>query len=96
MTGVRTAVVAAGSLVAGFGVAQVTGVRWLGGLVLVVALVGCVGAWAARRGAGRAALLAVVYVGAFVGSHVLAQVLPAWPSVVLAAAAVGVASLMLG
>lgn len=83
------AVAAAVSLVVGFAVAQVSGVRWLGGIVLILG-----GAWCARRmwitvGPGRTAVVAVVYVGAFVVSHPLGRVIGTWPSLAVVAAATG-------
>ncbi|MFP5362256.1 MAG: hypothetical protein ACLGI5_05970 [Thermoleophilia bacterium] len=85
--------VASGSLLLGFAVAQLTGIRPLGAIVLIA---GC--AWCARRwlrvrpgAALRTAFLVAVYLGAFVLSHVVADVLGAWPSVLLAAAVTGIA-----
>jgi hypothetical protein len=91
--GHATALVAAGSLVAGFAVAEATGVRALGGGVLLVAVAWCARAWHRRGGARRAALLTVAYLAAFVGSHLLARAVGAWPAVLLAAAAVGALAL---
>lgn len=86
-----TALVAALSLVAGFGVAQLTGVRALGGLVLVAAVAWCALRWR-RRSTGVAVALVLLYLAAFVASHLLADVLGAWPSVLLVAAVVGLAA----
>lgn len=86
--------VASGSLLLGFAVAQATGVRPLGGLVLVAGCAWCAlrwlraGGWA---GIARTAALVVVYLGAFVLSHVVAGTLGAWPSVLLATAVTGLA-----
>jgi hypothetical protein len=81
--------VAAGSLIAGFAVAQATGVRPLGGLVLAAAVVWCALHW--RRAAGTPAAfgLALLYLAAFAASHVLADVLGTWGAVLLVAAVVG-------
>ena len=49
--------VAAGSLLLGFGVAQATGVRPLGGLVLVAAAAWCMLRWWRAAGVARAAVL---------------------------------------
>ena len=89
MSRVPTALLAALTLVVGFFVAQVTDVRALGGLVLLAGVAWCV--WRSR-GAGVARLVAVVVVGAvcFVGAHVLAPHLGAWPAVLLVAAVLGV------
>jgi hypothetical protein len=84
--------VASGSLLLGFAVAQLTGVRPLGGIVLVAGCAWCGLRWLRAGGAARTALLVFVYVGAFVLSHVVADALGAWPSVLLAAAIVGIAA----
>jgi len=92
---IPTALIAALTLVVGFAVAQATGVRALGGAVLLAGVAWCaVRAW---RPAGPARTVAVVVVGAlcFVASHLLAPVLGAWPSVVLVAAVLGVATWVL-
>lgn len=86
----RTAVVAGLSLVVGFGLVQLTGQRYVGGVVLLGALVWCAVQWS-RRSALAAVGLSLLYVGAFIGSHLLARLLPAWPAVILAAAALGLA-----
>ncbi len=85
----RIALAAAGAFVAGFAVAELTGVRALGGLVLLAG-----GWWCAREAlpiAGRgptAALLAGALV-LFVASHPLGHAIGAWPAVGLSAAATG-------
>ena len=84
--------VASGSLLLGFAVAQATDVRALGGLVLVAGCVWCAQRWLRAAGALRAAALVIVYVAAFVGSHVVADALGAWPAVLLAAAVAGLAA----
>lgn len=84
--------VAAGSFVLGFAVAQATGVRPLGGLVLLVGLAWCVPAWRRRAGLTVAAALAVAYAVAFAASHGLAGIIGAWPSVLLLGAAIGAGS----
>jgi Ca2+/Na+ antiporter len=84
MSRVPTAVLAGLTLVVGFAVAQATGVRALGGAVLLAGV-----AWCAvrARSAGRRRVSLVVLTGAvcFVASHLLAPSLGAWPSVVLVA-----------
>ena len=80
-------------LTAGFGVAQGTGIRALGGAIFVGAGLAAGWLWYRRRGAATAAGLGAGYVGAFVAAHLLALVvgLPAWAAVSLvtvAAAAV--------
>ncbi|MGY1602444.1 hypothetical protein [Geodermatophilus sp. SYSU D00815] len=66
-----SALVAVG-LAAGFGVAQGTGVRALGGALLAVCGVGAAALWVRRRGWAVAAGLGLLYLGAFVLAHVLA------------------------
>ena len=83
--------VASGSLLLGFAVAQATGERPLGGLVLIAGCGWCALRWLRAAGAARTAALVVVYLGAFVLAHVVADTLGAWPSVLLAAAVTGVA-----
>ena len=75
--------VAGGSLAVGFAVAQGTGVRALGGLVLLAGLGLCAPSWARSSGARVAAALVAVYAVLFALSHVLTLRLgvPAWASV---------------
>jgi hypothetical protein len=87
--------VASGSLLLGFAVAQATGIRPLGGIVLIAGCAWCALHWLRAAGAARAAVLVGVYAGAFVMSHVVADTLGAWPSVVLAAAVTGIAAYVL-
>lgn len=86
---VPTAVLAAVTLVAAFAVALGTGARWAGGVVLLLGVAWC--AWRSWRAAGPVRVVAVVALGAvcFAGSHVLAPMLGAWPSVLVAAAVLG-------
>ena len=81
---VPTAVLAGLTLVVGFAVAQATGVRALGGAVLLAGVAWCV---VRARSAGWWRLTLVVLTGlvCFVASHLLAPHLGAWPSVVLVA-----------
>ena len=85
-----TAPVAAASLIAGFAVAVSTGSRPLGGVVLAVGGIWCIGVWRRRHGNRTAAFLGCVGFGAFVLSHLLGLAIGAWPSVLLAAAVVAV------
>ncbi|MFS0699135.1 hypothetical protein AB6N24_04105 [Cellulomonas sp. 179-A 4D5 NHS] len=90
MSRLPTAVIAAVTLVVGFAVAQGTGVRGLGGIVLAAGL-----AWCAARSLRAAGLLRTVAAGAvalaaFVCSHLAADALGPWPSVLLAALVAGV------
>jgi hypothetical protein len=81
--------VAAGSLVLGFAVADVTGIRPVGGIVLLAGAGWCALRWRERAGLGRAAGLLGLYAAAFAVSHVLGGVVGAWPAVALVAGAVG-------
>lgn len=76
-----TAPLVAFGLIAGFGVADLTGVRALGGVVLLVAGVTAGLVWRQRDGAAVTTALSLVYLAAFVGSHLLAKGIGAWPSV---------------
>ncbi len=80
-----SAVLVAVGLAAGFGIAQGTGVRALGGAVFAVAGLAAGALWLQRRGPVTAIALAALYVGAFVLTHVLAigVGLPAWLAVSL-------------
>lgn len=86
--------VASASLVVGFAVAQVTGVRPLGGIVLALGAGWCALHWRRRVGIGRAAGLVGVYLAMFVLSHVIAGAVGTWPAVLLVAAVTGVAVLL--
>jgi hypothetical protein len=81
--------VAAGSLLIGFGVALVTDVRALGGLVLFAAALWCGLRWRRAHGLPRACALVGVYLAGFVAAHPLGHAIGAWPAVVLVAALVG-------
>jgi hypothetical protein len=70
---------AAACLPAGFGLAVATGVRPLGGIVLVVLAVLAV--WAADAPLKRQALWGLVVLACFVASHVLGHAIGAWPAV---------------
>ena len=80
-----SAVLVAVGLAAGFGIAQGTGIRALGGAVFAVAGVAAGVLWLRRRGPATAVALAALYVGAFVLAHVLAigVGMPAWLAVSL-------------
>ena len=89
---VPTWLVAGGSLVVGFLVAEATGVRAVGGFVLLVAIVWCWLLWYRRRGVQVAIGLTAGYVAAFALSHVVAGAIGAIPSVLLVATVVALAS----
>ncbi len=83
--GFPSAALVAVGLAAGFGVAQGTGIRALGGAVLALGGLGAAWLWVQRRGWAVALGLGSLYVGAFVLAHVLAlgMGLPAWLAVSL-------------
>src|SRR3954454_19201307 len=70
-------------LAAGFGIAQGTGVRALGGIVFAAGGLAAGWLWFRRRGPAVALALALAYVGAVVLPHVLAPGVgwPAWLAV---------------
>lgn len=78
--------VAAGSLAAGFAVAVLTGVRPLGGVVLLAGCGWCALRWRREVGDRRTATLVAVYLAAFVASHPLGHLVGAWPAVAVVAA----------
>ncbi|MGW2419250.1 hypothetical protein ACWC0C_08300 [Streptomyces sp. NPDC001709] len=92
MARVPSAVVAAGGLVGGYGVARWTKKRQLGGVVLAVAGAAAAQQWHKQAGAKAAGALSAAYVAAFAGSHPLAKKVGAWPSVLGVAGAVALAS----
>jgi hypothetical protein len=80
-----SAVLVAVGLAAGFGIAQGTGIRALGGAVFAAAGLAAGVLWLRRRGPATAVALAALYIGAFVLAHVLAigVGMPAWLAVSL-------------
>jgi hypothetical protein len=80
-----SALLVAVGLAAGFGVAQGTGIRALGGAVFALGGLGAAWLWVPRRGWGVALGLGALYLGAFVLAHVLAlgAGFPAWLAVSL-------------
>jgi hypothetical protein len=85
-------IVAAAAFLAGFGVAELTGVRAIGGLVLLAGGAWC--AWAALRVAGPGATVTLIAIALalFALSHPLGRVVGAWPAVLLSAALVALAA----
>lgn len=77
------------SLIAGFGVADVTGVRPLGGIVLFLAALWCGLEWRRTRGLPVALGLVAVYLLAFGLSHPLGKAIESWPAVVVVSLVVG-------
>jgi len=86
LEGAPTAPIAAGGLIAGFGVAVASGSRPLGGVVLAACGLTCMVVWARRDGARVTAALTVTGVVAFAVSHLLGRVIGAWPSVIVVSA----------
>jgi hypothetical protein len=80
-----SALLVAVGLAAGFGIAQGTGIRALGGAVFAVAGLGAAWLWVQRRGWAVGLGLGALYVAAFVLAHVLAigAGFPAWLAVSL-------------
>jgi hypothetical protein len=83
---------AAATFLAGFGVAELTGVRALGGLVLLVG-----GIWCARlalrlAGSGPTVALLAIALALFAASHPLGHAIGAWPAVGVSAVLVGAAA----
>ncbi len=77
---------------AGYGVAVASGSRPLGGLVMAAFGIVCIAVWLRRDGRRTAAILTGVGLVAFALSHVVAEVVGAWPAVALAAAVTAAAS----
>ncbi|WP_454048575.1 hypothetical protein [Cellulomonas sp. Marseille-Q8402] len=92
---VPTGVVAAVTLVLAFAVVLGTGIRALGGAVLLLGVAWC--AWRALPAAGVVRVLAVVVLGGvcFAGAHVLAPALGAWLSVAFVAFVLAVGTTLL-
>ena len=82
--GARPLACAAACLPVGFGVAAATGIRPLGGIVLLV-LALLAGRWSGQPLARQAGWYAVVLV-CFIASHLLADVTGAWGAVAIVAA----------
>ena len=89
-----TEVVTSIGLIGGYAAARFTGKRPLGGAVLAAAGSVATKQWRSEVGVPAAAGLAVLYTGAFGGSHPLAKKIGAWPSVLAVTAAVAGTSLL--
>lgn len=81
---------AAATFLAGFGVAELSGVRALGGLVLLAGGAACAGLALPLAGPRATAALLAVALTLFVVSHPLGRAIGSWPAVIVAAAAVAV------
>jgi hypothetical protein len=91
---VRRAVplVAALTFLVAFAVADLTGVRALGGLVLVAGGLWCARAAVPIAGRGPTAALLLVALALFVLSHPLGHAIGSWPAVIVVAALVALAA----
>jgi hypothetical protein len=87
-----TSAVAAATLIAGFAVADATGDRALGGVVLAAGGAWCTWQWRRSSGTPRAVAALGVFTGAFVLSHPLAHAIHAWPSVLTVSAVTAAAT----
>jgi hypothetical protein len=85
--------VAAVTFLAGFAVADVTGVRALGGLVLLAGGALCARSALPVVGRGPTAVLLGAALVLFVVSHLLGEAIGAWPAVVVTAALVALVAL---
>ena len=81
--------IAAGALLVGFAVADLTGVRALGGVVLLLGGLACGLRWRVLLGLPAALGLAAVFLAGFALAHPLGHAIGAWPAVLLVAAVVG-------
>lgn len=80
---------AAGALLLSFAVAEVTGVRAIGGVVLFLGGLACGLRWRLLLGLPRALALVGVFLAGFVLAHPLGHAIGAWPAVLLVASVVG-------
>ncbi len=88
-------VVGAVSLLVGFGVAQLTGNRPLGGIVLLLGGAWCAWQWWRTAGPWRTVIAVLIFGIAFVVSHPLGNAIGAWPSVVLVSVVAAVLAYLL-
>jgi hypothetical protein len=84
--------VAAATFLAGFRVAELTGVRAIGGLVLLAGGAWCVRAAFPIVGTVATVALAAIGLALFVVSHPLGHAIGAWPAVAVSAALVAAAA----
>ncbi|MCG7323473.1 MULTISPECIES: hypothetical protein [Arsenicicoccus] len=89
---VSTAPLTVLGLAGGFALARETGIRPLGGVLLGACGLLAGRTWLARTDPGTTSVLAVTYLGGFVGSHRLAKSIGAWPAVGVVTAASAAAS----
>lgn len=65
---------------------EASGSRALGGIVLAIGGLWCIGAWARRHGARTATVLGACGLAAFVASHLLGLIVGSWPAVLIVSA----------
>ena len=83
-------------MVVSFAVAQATGVRALGAVLLLVGGLWCALTMWRAAGGWRTVVVGLAFAAAFVLSHPLGNVIGAWPAVLVAAAVVGALAWVLG
>ncbi|ADG74211.1 conserved hypothetical protein [Cellulomonas flavigena DSM 20109] len=81
--------VAAVGLVLAFALAQGTGVRWLGAVVLLATAATCLALAVPRVGWGRPLVVLAVGLAVFAASHPAADLVGTWRAVLTAAAVLG-------
>jgi hypothetical protein len=86
MQRIPTWVVAGGSLLIGFAVADLTGVRALGGIVLFLGALWCGLRWRREQGLAVAIALVAAFLAAFALSHPLGRAIGSWPAVLVVSA----------
>jgi hypothetical protein len=80
-----TPLVVAATFIVGFGVAELTGVRALGGVVLVAGGAWCVHVMLRIAGPARTTLLVAGVLALFILSHPLGHAIGPWPAVFISA-----------
>lgn len=81
--------IAAGALLLGFVVAELTGTRAVGGVVLFLGALACGLRWRLLLGLPRALGLVAVFLAGFALSHPLGDAIGSWPAVFVVSAVVG-------
>ncbi len=91
MASLRVPLLAAGTFLAGFGAAELTDMRAVGGLVLLAGGALCARLALPVAGPRATTALLVVALALFVVSHPLGRAIGSWPAVFVAAALVALA-----
>lgn len=81
--------IAAGALLLGFAVADLSGTRALGGIVLLLGALACGLRWRLLLGLPRALALVAAFLAAFALAHPLGKAIGSWPAVLVVSAVVG-------